>query len=45
MQVELVQHGPRSAVFGLWVCGGQTLSDDELARNHCSLGDDILATL
>ena len=47
MQVKTVQYGlgergPRNAVSGLWVCGDETLSDDELARNRCSFGDDIL---
>jgi uncharacterized protein len=48
MQVKTVQYGlgqrgPRSAVSGLWVCGDETLSDDELARNRCSFGDNILS--
>src|SRR5882757_4313884 len=47
MQVKTVQYGlgergPRSTVSGLWVCGDETLSDDELARKRCSFGDDIL---
>ena len=47
MQVRTVQYGlgdcgPRSAVSGLNICGDETLSDDELARNRCSFGDDIL---
>ncbi len=48
MQVKTVQYGlgergPRNAVSGLSVCGDETLSDDELARNRCSFGDDILS--
>ncbi|MGB0087744.1 MAG: CocE/NonD family hydrolase [Rhodomicrobiaceae bacterium] len=48
MQVKTVQYGlgergPRSPVSGLLVCGDETLSDDKLARNRCSFGDDILA--
>src|SRR5712675_167132 len=48
MQVKTVQfglgeRGPRSQVTGAWVCGDQTMSDDELARNRSSFGDEILA--
>ena len=48
MQVKTVQfglgeRGPRSAVTGALVCGDETMSDDELARNRSSFGDDILA--
>lgn len=48
MQVKTVQYGlgergPRSRANGLLVCGDETLSDDELARNRCSFGDDILS--
>jgi predicted acyl esterase len=49
MQVKTVQHGlgergPRSrANPALLVCGDETLSDAQLARNRCSFGDDILA--
>ena len=47
MQVKTVQYGlglrgPRNAVSGLPVSGDEILSDDELARNRCSFGDDIL---
>src|SRR5215475_2155189 len=47
MQVKTVQYGagergPRNAVSGFWVCGDETLSDEELTRNCCSFGDDIL---
>jgi predicted acyl esterase len=48
MQVKTVQYGlgergPRSKVSGLLVCGDETMSDDELAANRCSFGDEILA--
>jgi predicted acyl esterase len=48
MQVKTVQYGlgergPRSKVTGALVCGDETLSDAELARNRCSFGDEILA--
>jgi predicted acyl esterase len=48
MQVKTVQYGlgergPRSKVSGLLVCGDETLSDEELARNRASFGDDILS--
>ena len=48
MQVKTVQYGlgergPRSQVTGALVCGDVTLSEDELARNRCHFGDDILA--
>ncbi len=48
MQVKTVQHGlgergPRSRATGELVCGDETLSDQELARNRCDFGDDILA--
>jgi predicted acyl esterase len=48
MQVRTVQYGlgergGRSAVSGLLICGDETLSDEELARNRCSFGDEILA--
>lgn len=48
MQVKTVQYGlgergPRSKVTGALVCGDNTLSDNELAANRCSFGDDILA--
>jgi predicted acyl esterase len=47
MQVKTVQYGlgergPRSKVTGALVCGDETLSDAELARNRCSFGDEIL---
>ncbi len=48
MQVKTVQYGlgergPRSKVNGSLVCGDETFSDDELAKNRCSFGDEILA--
>ena len=48
MQVRTVQHGlgergPRSRVTGELVCGPETLSDAELARNRCDFGNEILA--
>jgi uncharacterized protein len=48
MQVRTVQHGlgergPRSRVTGELVCGPETLSEAELARNRCHFGDEILA--
>jgi uncharacterized protein len=47
MQVKTVQYGrgergPRSHVTGDPVCGPQTLSEEELARNRCDLGNEIL---
>ncbi|WP_406854220.1 CocE/NonD family hydrolase [Alsobacter sp. KACC 23698] len=48
MQVKTVQYGlgergPRNKASGLLVCGDETMSDEELARNRCSFGDDILS--
>jgi uncharacterized protein len=48
MQVKTVQYGrgergPRSRVTGELVCGTQTLSEAELARNRCDFGNEILA--
>jgi uncharacterized protein len=45
-QVTSVQHGlghrgPKSAVTGEIVCGPDTLSDDELARLRCDLGQEV----
>jgi uncharacterized protein len=47
MQVKTVQYGlgergPRSSVTATLVCGDETLSDEELARNRSSFGDEIL---
>ena len=48
MQVKTVQYGlgergPRSRVTGALVCGDETLSEAELAKNRCDFGDNILA--
>jgi len=48
MQVKTVQHGlgergARSRTTGELVCGDQTLSDRELQKSRCELGDEILA--
>jgi len=48
MQVRTVQHGlgergPKSRVTGELVCGPETLSEAELARNRCDFGSEILA--
>jgi hypothetical protein len=48
MQVKTVQYGlgergPKSRANGKWVCGDETLSDAELAKNRCNFGDEILA--
>jgi hypothetical protein len=48
MQVKTVEHGlgergPRSRVTGELVCGSDALSGEELARNRCDLGKEILA--
>ncbi len=48
MQVTTVQHGlgrrgPRSRVTGEFVCGDETLSEEELYRNRCDLCREILA--
>jgi len=48
MQVKTVQYGlgergRRSRVTGELVCGTETLSEGELARNRCDLGKEILA--
>jgi predicted acyl esterase len=48
MQVKTVQYGlgergPRSRITGELVCGDETLSDADLARNRCDFGDNILA--
>jgi len=47
MQVKTVQHGAgergrRSRAHGDMACGPRTLSDTELARNRCDLGNEIL---
>jgi len=48
MQVKTVQYGlgergPRSRATGKPVCGDETLSEAELAKNRCDFGADILA--
>jgi hypothetical protein len=48
MQVKTVQYGlgergRRSRVTGELVCGTETLSEAELAKNRCDLGNEILA--
>jgi uncharacterized protein len=48
MQVKTVQHGlgrrgSVSRMNGELVCGPETLEEEELARNRCSLGQDIRA--
>ena len=48
MQVKTVQfgrgaRGPRSRVTGEPVCGSETLSEEELVRNRCDFGNEILA--
>jgi len=47
MQVKTVQHGvgergAKSRVTGELVCGPETLSEDELARNRANMPDDLL---
>ncbi|HVM77382.1 MAG TPA: CocE/NonD family hydrolase, partial [Stellaceae bacterium] len=48
MQVKTVQHGlgtrgPRSAVTGELACGPETLPEEELVRNRCDFGREIVA--
>ena len=48
MQVKTVQHGlgergPKSPATGALICGGETFSESELAKNRCQFGDDILS--
>lgn len=48
MQVKTVQYGlgengPKSRVTGDLVCGPETLSEAELAKNRCDFGNDIFA--
>jgi predicted acyl esterase len=48
MQVKTVQYGlgergPKSRVTGQLVCGSETFSEEELAKNRCNFGDDIFA--
>jgi uncharacterized protein len=47
MQVKTVQYGlgergPCSVVTGALVCGDETMSDEQLAQNRSSFGDEIL---
>nr|WP_231711582.1 CocE/NonD family hydrolase [Xanthobacter dioxanivorans] len=47
MQVKTVQHGlgergPKSRVTGEWVCGPETLPEDELAKNRADMPGDLL---
>ena len=48
MQVKTVQYGAgergrRSRVHGELVCGPETLSEQELAKNRCDFGEDIFS--
>lgn len=48
MQVKTVQYGlgdrgPKSIVTGESICGDETLTEEELVANRCSLGDEIVA--
>ena len=48
MQVKTVQYGAgergrRSPVHGELVCGPQTLTEEELAKNRSDLGGELLA--
>ncbi|MDH3438868.1 MAG: CocE/NonD family hydrolase, partial [Betaproteobacteria bacterium] len=48
MQVKTVQHGvgergPKSRITGDLVCGPETLTDEELARNRSDMWADVLA--
>jgi uncharacterized protein len=48
MQVKTVQYGPgergkRSRIHGELVCGPETLSEDELKKNRCDFGAEIVA--
>jgi uncharacterized protein len=48
MQVKTVQYGlgergPSNRVTGELCCGPQTLAEEELARNRCDFGNEILA--
>ena len=43
VQYGLGERGPRSVVTGELVCGDETFSDKELAKNRCDFGDMILA--
>jgi predicted acyl esterase len=43
VQYGLGERGPRSKVTGQPICGSETLSDRDLYKNHCELGDEIFA--
>src|SRR5205823_1594296 len=43
VQYGLSERGPQNRMTGKRVCGDETLSDRELAKNRCDFGDDILA--
>jgi hypothetical protein len=43
VQYGLGERGPRSVVTGELVCGDETFSDKEMAKNRCDFGDEILA--
>jgi uncharacterized protein len=48
MQVKTVQYGlgergPRCRWNGSLVCGDETLSDEQLQKNRCNFGDEIIA--
>jgi predicted acyl esterase len=43
VQYGLGERGPKSRANGRWVCGDETLSDAELAKNRTNFGDEILA--
>ena len=48
MQIKTVQYGlgergPSNRVTGELCCGAQTLAEEELARNRCDFGNEILA--
>ena len=45
VQYGLGQRGPRNRVTGESVCGKESLSAEELARNCCDLGNEILKHL
>lgn len=47
MQVKTVQHGlgergPKSRVTGEWVCGPETLPEEDLAKNRADMPGDLL---
>jgi uncharacterized protein len=42
VQYGVGERGPRSRVTGAYVAGGETLSENELARNRADVGEDAL---